>query len=84
MSFQSLSFLAFLAVTAGGCLLLARRSRSAALAALELACMGFYVAGGGWRAFAVLCAGCLATRAALLRLGPTAPKRRRTLALAAG
>ena len=57
MSFQSFSFLAFLAGTVLVCLALARRSRPAAVAALELACVVFYVAGDGWRSLAVLAAG---------------------------
>ena len=83
MSFQSFSFLAFLAGTVMVCLALARRSRPAAVAALELACVVFYVAGDGWRSLAVLAAGALVTRAALVRLADAAaPHRRRTLVLA--
>ncbi len=83
MSFQSFSFLAFLACTVLVCLALARRSRPAAVAALELACVVFYVAGDGWRSLAVLAAGALVTRAALVRLADAAaPHRRRTLILA--
>ena len=83
MSFQSFSFLAFLAGTVLVCLALARRSRPAAVAALELACVVFYVAGDGWRSLAVLAAGALVTRAALVRLADAAaPHRRRTLVLA--
>lgn len=72
MSFQSFSFLAFLAGTVMVCLALARRSRPAAVAALELACVVFYVAGDGWRSLAVLAAGALVTRAALVRLADAA------------
>mgnify|MGYP000314451619 CR=1 FL=1 len=55
----------------------------AAVAALELACVVFYVAGDGWRSLAVLAAGALVTRAALVRLADAAaPHRRRTLVLA--
>lgn len=61
MSFQSLSFLAFLALTAIACTLLRRRSALAGRAALGAACLVFYLSGGGWAAFAVLCAGCAVT-----------------------
>lgn len=76
MSFQSFSFLAFLACTVLVCLALARRSRPAAVAALELACVVFYVAGDGWRSLAVLAAGALVTRAALVRLADAAAPHR--------
>ena len=82
MSFQSLSFFAFLAVTLGVCLVLRKKSRAAALMALELGCLVFYVLGGGWQGLAVLAVGVVVTRAAALRLGPDAPHRRRTLTLA--
>ena len=82
MSFQSLSFFAFLAVTLGVCLALRKKSRAAALMALELGCLVFYVLGGGWQGLAVLAVGVVVTRAAALRLGPDAPHRRRTLTLA--
>lgn len=48
MSFQSLSFLAFLAVTLGVCLPLGRRNLRWGQAALTLFCLVFYVLGGGW------------------------------------
>ena len=65
MSFQSLAFLAFLAVTVPACLLCARRSRRAGMTALGIASLVFYMAGGGRDAFAVLCAGALAAAPAL-------------------
>lgn len=46
MSFQSFGFFAFLAVTLGVCLPLARKHRTAALELLLLASLGFYAAGG--------------------------------------
>ena len=82
MSFQSLSFFAFLAVTLGVCLTLRKKSAPSALMALELACLVFYLIGGGWKGLIVLAAGVAVTRAAALRLGPGAPNRRRTLVLA--
>lgn len=82
MSFQSLSFFAFLAVTLGVCLTLRKKSAPSALMALELACLVFYLIGGGWKGLIVLAAGVAVTRAAALRLGPEAPNRRRTLVLA--
>lgn len=83
MSFQSLSFLLFLAVTAAVCLILRRKSTSSALAALEVACLVFYLAGGGWQSFLVLAVGVVVTRAALLRLtDPACRDHRRVLALA--
>ena len=47
MSFQSLIFLAFLAVSVPLCLLAGRHSRQAGLSALGLSCLVFYVAGAG-------------------------------------
>ena len=82
MSFQSLSFFAFLAVTLAVCLPLRKRSRASAMMALELACLVFYLLGGGWQGLIVLAAGVAVTRAAALRLGEDAPHRRRTLTLA--
>lgn len=82
MSFQSLSFFAFLAATLGLCLSLQKRSARGARIALELCCLVFYLIGGGWQGFVVLCAGVVVTRAAALRLGKGASHRRRTLALA--
>ena len=82
MSFQSLSFFAFLAVTLAACLTLRKRSAASAVMALELACLVFYILGGGWRGLIVLAAGVAVTRGAAVRLGKDAPHRRRTLALA--
>ena len=82
MSFQSLSFFAFLAVTLAVCLTLRRRSAASAVMALELGCLVFYIIGGGWRGLIVLAAGVAVTRGAAVRLGKDAPARRRTLALA--
>ena len=83
MSFQSLSFFLFLAVTAAVCLILRRKSMPSALAALEVACLVFYLLGGGWQGFLVLAVGVVVTRAALLRLtDPETQNRRRVLARA--
>ena len=83
MSFQSLSFFLFLAVTAAVCLILRRKSTTSALAALEAACLIFYLLGGGWQGLLVLAAGVVVTRAAVVRLTDTAcQNRRRVLALA--
>ena len=65
MSFQSLSFLAFLAVTLGVCLPLGRRNLRWGQAALTLFCLAFYVLGGGWAALLVLLAGAAVTVAAV-------------------
>ena len=48
MSVQSLEFLAFLTVTAGACLLLARRDRRFAANGLALASALYFVLSGGW------------------------------------
>lgn len=82
MSFQSLSFFAFLAVTLAVCLTMRKKSRASAVMALELACLVFYIAGGGWQGLIVLAAGVAVTRAAALRMGADAAHRRRTLVLA--
>ena len=66
MNFQSFGFLAFLLVTVALCLVIARRDRSAAADCLTLACLVFYVAGGGWAALLVLALG-LAVSAAAVR-----------------
>lgn len=65
MNFQSFGFLAFLAVTAGVCLTAARRDRRIAADCLTLACLFFYIAGGGWAAFLVLAAGLAVSIAAV-------------------
>lgn len=77
MSFQSLSFLAFLALTAIACTLLRRRSALAGQAALGAACLIFYLSGGGWAAFAVLCAGCVVTALAARAVERSAGTARR-------
>ena len=78
MSFQSLSFPVFLAAAVLVCRGLA--GTPAAVMALELFCLFFYLCSGGWAALAVLAAGVLVTRAALGALA--GPHRRRTLTLA--
>lgn len=65
MSFQSFGFLAFLAVTVLLCLTLARRNRRAAAECLTLACLIFYVIGGGWAALLVLVLGLSVSAAAV-------------------
>ena len=47
MNFQSFGFLAFLLITVTVCLAAARWDRSIAAECLTLACLVFYVAGGG-------------------------------------
>lgn len=85
MSFQSLSFLAFLAVTLGVCLPLGRRNLRWGQAALTLFCLAFYVLGGGWAALLVLLAGAVVTVAAVRYLasgGKTEKQRRAAAAVA--
>lgn len=84
MSFQSLSFLAFLAVTLGVCLPLGRRNLRWGQAALTLFCLAFYVL-GGWAALLVLLAGAAVTVAAVRYLtsgGKTEKQRRAAAAVA--
>lgn len=57
MNFQSFGFLAFLVLTAAVCLGAARRDRRTAAHGLTLACLVFYIAGGGWAALLVLILG---------------------------
>ena len=85
MSFQSLSFLAFLAVTLGVCLPLGRRNLRWGQAALTLFCLAFYVLGGGWAALVVLLAGAAVTVAAVryLTSGGKPEKQRRAAAAVA-
>ena len=85
MSFQSLSFLAFLAVTLGVCLPLGRRNLRWGQAALTLFCLVFYVLGGGWAALLVLLAGAVVTVAAVryLTSGGKTEKQRRAVAAVA-
>lgn len=85
MSFQSLSFLAFLAVTLGVCLPLGRWNLRWGQAALTLFCLVFYVLGGGWAALLVLLAGAVVTVAAVRYLtsgGKTEKQRRAAAAVA--
>ena len=85
MSFQSLSFLAFLAVTLGVCLPLGRRNLRWGQAVLTLFCLAFYVLGGGWAALLVLLAGAAVTVAAVRYLtsgGKTEKQRRAAAAVA--
>lgn len=85
MSFQSLSFLAFLAVTLGVCLPLGRRNLRWGQAALTLFCLAFYVLGGGWAALLVLLAGAVVTVAAVRYLtsgGKTEKQHRAAAAVA--
>ena len=85
MSFQSLSFLAFLAVTLGVCLPLGRRNLRWGQAALTLFCLVFYVLGGGWAALLVLLAGAAVPVAAVRYLtsgGKTEKQRRAAAAVA--
>ncbi len=85
MSFQSLSFLAFLAVTLGVCLPLGRRNLRWGQAALTLFCLVFYVLGGGWASLLVLLAGAVVTVAAVRYLtsgGKTEKQRRAAAAVA--
>lgn len=71
MSFQSLGFLVFLAVTAAVCLTLGRRSPAAGRRALLAASAVFYLSGGGHApaGLAVLAAGACCTALALRRGG---------------
>ena len=82
MTFQSVSFLAFLAVTAVLCPAAGRRAPWLGRLLLTLACLIFYIA-GGWGGFLVLAAGTAATALALQRLCGAAERgRRRALVLA--
>ncbi len=85
MSFQSFGFLAFLGLTLAVCLPLGRHRRQMGEACLTLACLAFYILGGGWAAFLVLAAGTAVTALAIQRLcGPDSPMRRRIMVLACG
>ena len=85
MSFQSLIFLAFLAITLAVCLPLARYRRDAAKVVLAVACLVFYVSGAGWNCFYELCLGMLVTMTAVreMQREQDGKKRRRALILAA-
>lgn len=65
MNFQSFGFLAFLLVTASACLTLARWDRRIAAECLTLACLIFYIIGGGWAALLVLGLGMAVSAAAV-------------------
>lgn len=81
MTFQSLSFLAFLAVTVAACLTVGRRAPWRGRLLLTLACLVFYIM-GGVGGFLVLAAGTAVTAAVLQRLcGKEDGSRRRALAL---
>lgn len=83
MAFQSLSFLAFLAVTVTVCLAAGGRAPRAGRLLLTLACLVFYSSGGGWGGLLVLAAGTAVTALALRQLrGEEAPARRVALVLA--
>lgn len=83
MAFQSLSFLAFLAVTVTVCLAAGRRAPWLGRLLLMLACLVFYVAGAGWAGFLVLAVGMAVTAAVLQRLcGEEERSHRRALVLA--
>ena len=82
MSFQSFGFLAFLLITVAVCLAMGRRDQQAGRLPLMLACLFFYVTGGGWKGFLVLVIGMVVTAAALQRLcGTEEGSRRRALVL---
>ena len=68
MNFQSFGFLAFLAAATAVCLGLARWDRRIAAKCLTLACLVFFVSGGGWAALVVLAAGLEVSTAAVLFL----------------
>ena len=71
MNFQSFGFLTFLVITAAVCLGAARWDRRIAAECLTLACLIFYVIGGGWAALLVLVLGMAVSAAAVRYL--TAP-----------
>jgi len=71
MNVQSFGFLAFLAAAAAVCLGMARWDLHAAAECLALACLVFYILGGGWAALLVLVlgmAGYAAASSGLLRI----------------
>lgn len=65
MNFQTLAFLAFLALTVTGCRLAGRFRRDAGLVLLNAASLFFCVQGGGWRSVFVLAAGAVVSAAAV-------------------
>ena len=78
MNFQSISFLAFLAVTVAVCLPVGARRRQLGAALLTLACLWFCVAGMGLRGLAVLAVGLGVTALALRALAGERERGRRT------
>ena len=68
MSFQSFSFLAFLAVTLAVCLTVGRKRTDWGKTVLSIACWLFCIIGGGWESFLCLAAGMRVTRAPVLYL----------------
>lgn len=78
MNFQSISFLAFLAVTVAVCLPVGARRRQLGAALLTLACLWFCVVGMGLRGLAVLAAGLGVTALALRPLAGKRERGRRT------
>lgn len=78
MTFQSVSFLAFLALTVTVCLTAGGRAPWCGRLLLTLACLVFYIAGAGWGGFLVLAAGMAVTAMALQQLcgGEERPRRR--------
>lgn len=78
MNFQSISFLAFLAVTVAVCLPVGARRRQLGAALLTLACLWFCVVGMGLRGLAVLAAGLGVTALALRPLAGERERGRRT------
>ena len=67
MNFQSFGFLAFLVVTTAVCLGAAQWDRAIAAECLTLACLVFYIVGGGWGSLLVLVLG-LAVSVAAVRV----------------
>ena len=76
MTFQSVSFLAFLTITMTVCLTAGRKAAWAGRLLLTLACLVFYIA-GGWSGFLVLAVGTAVTAAAIQRLRGEAGRSRR-------
>ncbi len=65
MNFQTLAFLAFLALTVTGCRLAGRFRRDAGLILLNAASLFFCVQGGGWKSVFVLALGAVVSAAAV-------------------
>ena len=83
MSFQSLSFLAFLLGTLAVCLPLGQRNRQTGQTALLLGSAVFYLLGSGWRSLLILLLGTAVT-AGTLRMFRRPALRRRALVLGCG